>query len=181
MRAFILFLIMLLAVPFAVAQNYKPKPGETVMKIEIEGRGNVFVRLLTDAAPKTTTHIQRLVKNNFYDGQRFHRVEKSPRPYLVQVGDPASKNDVNSAGQGGSGARIPYENSGVTHGEGAVGLARSGDDPNSGDSQFYITLAPARFLDGKYTVFGEVVAGMDVVKKVEKGDRVVAVTILSGS
>jgi cyclophilin family peptidyl-prolyl cis-trans isomerase len=179
MRAILALLLILLTVPMGLAQAYRPKPGETVMKIEIEGRGDVYVRLFTKEAPRTTAHIQKLVRNGFYNGQRFHRVERSPRPYLAQIGDPASRSgDLANAGNGGSGARIPYEDSGFEHRAGMVGLARTVQDPNSGDSQFYITLAPAKFLDGKYTVFGRVVDGMDVVRKIERGDRVVSVSIL---
>jgi cyclophilin family peptidyl-prolyl cis-trans isomerase len=159
---------------------YRPKAGETVLKIEVEGRGDVVIRLFTDKAPKTTSQIQRLVRSGFYNGQRFHRVEKQPRPYLVQIGDPVSKTNLDSSGNGGSGATVPFEDSGMPHGEGAVGLARSLDNPNSGDSQFYMLLSPARFLDGRYTVFGQVVSGMSVLRSIERGDRVLSMSILTG-
>lgn len=183
MRNLFAFLICLLLVPFALAQGYRPKSGETALKLEIEGRGTVWIRLNTKAAPKTTEHIIRLVKNGFYDGQRFHRADKTPKPYLVQVGDPASKSgdlDAQEMGSGGSGARIGYEDTGMTNGVGAVGLARIMEDKESGDSQFYIVLSPSKFLDGRYTVFGTVVAGMDIVKRIEKGDRIVNATIVTG-
>ncbi|HEY0868017.1 MAG TPA: peptidylprolyl isomerase [Fimbriimonas sp.] len=179
MRALITFICFLALIPLGLGQAYQPRPGETIMKIEIEGRGDVYIRLFTKEAPKTTAHIQRLVKNGFYNGQRFHRVERSPRPYLAQIGDPASRSgDLANVGNGGSGANIPYEETGFDHKAGVVGLARTVQDPNSGDSQFYITLAPAKFLDGKYTVFGRVVGGMAVVRSIERGDRVVSVRIL---
>ncbi len=164
----------------AFGQSYTPKAGETVIKLAIEGRGNVFIRLYTKEAPKTTEHILALVKKSFYDGQRFHRVEKSPKPYLVQLGDPVSKDNIDSPqiGQGGSGTRVPYEDSGFPNVEGAVGLAHDVDDRNSGDSQFYMLLAPAKFLDGNYTVFGQVVAGLDVLQKVERGDRIQSITVV---
>jgi cyclophilin family peptidyl-prolyl cis-trans isomerase len=100
---------------------------------------------------------------------------------MIQMGDPNTKTknlEDASIGSGGSGIKIPYEDSGFTSDEGAVGLATIPGDKNSGDSQFFILLSRARFLDGNYTVFGQVVAGMEVVKKMERGDRIVGVTIL---
>ena len=171
--------MLLLTLGVASAQNYSPRAGETVIRIAVEGRGNVFIRLFTKEAPRATSHILGLVRNGFYDSQRFHRVVKSPRPYLVQIGDPATKSrDVADTGNGGSGARIPYEDTGFSHNVGMVGLAATSGDKDSGDSQFYIMLAPAKFLDGNYTVFGQVVGGMDVVQKIERGDRVQSVSIV---
>ncbi len=184
LRGFVCGLIACAAVSLAGAQSYSPKPGESVLRLEIEGRGNVFILLHTKQAPRTTAHISRLAQQGFYNGQRFHEVIRSPRPYLVRLGDPlskdASKLDDAAMGSGGSGARIPYENSGLSHEAGAVGLATLRDDKNAGDSQFYIMLAPAKFLDGNYTVFGKVVAGMEVVGRVQKGDVVVSVRVVSG-
>jgi peptidyl-prolyl cis-trans isomerase B (cyclophilin B) len=168
----------------ARAQSYQPKAGETVLRLEVEARGTVHILLHTREAPRTTAHIIRLAKNGFYDGQRFFRVVTEPRPYLVAFGDPKSKDPSNldrpDMGQTGSGARIPYEESGFKNDAGAVGLSTLPKDRNSGDSQFYILLAPSRFLDGNYTVFGKVVAGMDVVKKIQKGDLVERASIVEG-
>lgn len=182
MRAWLTLIVALLAVAVCFGQAYKPKKGETVLKIEVEGRGNIFIQLYTKEAPQTTEHIIKKVKDNFYDKQRFHRVEKVPRPYLVQIGDPQSKTgDLNTLSTTGKDGKIPYENSGFNHIEGAVGLVRSNvSDLNTGGDQFYIALAPAKFLDGKYTVFGQVVSGMDVAKQIERGDRVISMTILTG-
>lgn len=176
-------LLLLVGVAVASAQNYTPAAGETVMKIAIEGRGNIFVHLYTKEAPKATAHIIKLAKANFYDGQRFHKVIKSPRPFLVQVGDPDSKTkniDDPSLGSGGTGTRVPYEQNSLSNEEGMVGLATLSKDRDSGDSQFYMLLAPAKFLDGSYTVFGKIVQGKDILQKIEKGDRVQSVTILGG-
>ncbi len=152
-----------------------------MLRIAIEGRGDIIIKLHTREAPKTTAHIIKLARAGFYDGQRFHKVERSPKPYLAVVGDPQSKVDVDAAniGQGGSGARIPFEDSGFVNEEGSVGLAHNLDDRDSGDSQFYMLLAPAKFLDGDYTVFGKVVMGMDVLQKIKKGDRIVSITVIS--
>ena len=181
MRPILIFAFMC-AVLSALAQAYRPKPGETVLKVDIEGRGSYFIQLFTKDAPKTTAHIVKLVKSKFYDGQRYHRVEKSPKPFLVQVGDPQTKKgnmDADNIGSGGSGTKVPFEDTGFSNKAGMVGLAASPTDRNSGDSQFYVLLDSAGFLDGNYTVFGKVVQGMDVVKKIERGDRVTAITVLT--
>src|SRR5687768_1146942 len=111
-RALIVLLTLAIAASFGLAQSYNPRAGEMVMKITVEGRGNVFIRLFTDRAPKATAQIIRLARSGFYDGQRFHRVVLTPKPYLVQIGDPSSRNknlDDPSMGQGGSGSRVAYE------------------------------------------------------------------------
>lgn len=151
---------------------------DTTMRVSVAGKGTFSILLYTDKAPKTTSRIIKLAKSGFYDGQRFHLAIRSPRPYRIQVGDPASKSgDIDAAGSGGSGVSVPYEDTGMSNVAGAVGLSTMPGDKNSGDSQFYVLLATAKFLDGSYTVFGKVVEGMDVVNKVEKGDRIEKVTI----
>lgn len=181
---YLAILLCLVGALLVQAQEYRPNKGETVMKIAVEGRGNVFIRLFTKEAPRTTSRIIELAKTGFYDGQRFHRVLRSPRPYLVQLGAPSSRDkdlDDKDLVTEGTGKKIPYEASGVSNdAEGIVGLSAETNNRDSGDCQFYILLGPAKFLDGNYTVFGKVVSGMDVVKKVEKGDRVVSVTIVQG-
>jgi peptidyl-prolyl cis-trans isomerase B (cyclophilin B) len=151
---------------------------DAMMRVVVEGKGSFTVQLYTDKAPKTTAHIMKLARSGFYDGQRFHIAIHSPRPYRIQVGDPSSKSgDLDSAGSGGSGDSVPYEETGMPNVAGAVGLSTIPGNKNSGDSQFYVLLGPARFLDGSYTVFGKVVDGLDVVNKIEKGDRIQRVTI----
>lgn len=174
MRRLLPLLLTLFLAVFAHAQS------DPSLKLEIEGRGTVIIRLYRDKAPKAVAQIVKLAKSGFYDGLRFHRADRTPRPYLVQVGDPKSKSgDLNAPGMGtnGTGARIAFEDSGLTNVAGAVGLARLGQDRDSGDSQFYILLGAQRFLDGNYTVFGQVTDGMDVVRKIEKGDRINKATI----
>lgn len=160
---------------------WAPEQAPASLQLEIERRGTVVIKLYTKEAPNTTAQIMRLAKSGFYDGQRFFRVIRSPRPYLVQTGDPlskdASKLDDRQMGAGGSGTRVKYENSGFPNEEGAVGLSTQPNDRDSGDSQFYILLGNARFLDGNYTVFGKVTKGMDVVKAIEKGDRIASARI----
>ena len=167
----------------AFAQGYNTRPGETVMRLTIEGRGDVYVKLHTKEAPKATAQVMGLAKNGFYNGLRFHRAERTPKPFLLQTGDPNSKAgslDDPKIGTGGSGKKVPYEDSGFPNELGAVGLAAPAGQKDGGDSQFYIVIGPARFLDGNYTVFGKVVSGMDVVEKISRGDRVSSVSIIGG-
>jgi len=183
MRALLALLLLMLTFPMAAASNGRLALADTVVKVEIEGRGDLLIKLYTKEAPRTTAHFLKLVRQGFYSGQRFHRVETSPRPYLVQIGDPASKSgdlDQPGMGGGGSGARIPFENTGFANVVGAVGLSRPVNDRDAGDSQFYMLLDRANFLDGNYTVFGQVTAGLDVLKKIRRGDRVSRVSIVSG-
>lgn len=172
-RIFAILLVFVLAV-LASAQT-----GPT-LRLEIEGKGTVVIRLFPDRAPRAVAHIAKLAKEGFYDGLRFHRADRTPRPYLVQVGDPQSRSgnlDAPDMGNHGTGTKIPFEESALPNVAGAVGLSRLGQDRDSGDSQFYILLAPQRFLDGNYTVFGQIADGMDVVRKIEKGDRITKATV----
>lgn len=183
MRYVTLLLMCLATLGVGFAQAYKPRAGETVLQVAIQGRGDVFILLHTEKAPKTTARIAELARQGFYNGQKFFRVEKSPKPFLIQAGDPDSRTKPigdPSLGTGGTGVKVPYENSGFQNIEGAVGLSTLPRNRDSGDCQFYILLGPARFLDGNYTVFGQVAAGMDVVKKVELGDTISSITVLRG-
>jgi len=122
--------------------------------------GRITIKLRPDLAPKHVAQIKALAKRGFYDGIVFHRVIDG---FMAQTGDP--KGD----GTGGSDLpNIPAEFSDVPFQRGTVGMARS-QDPNSANSQFFICFAPQPSLNKKYTVFGEVVAGMDVVDKIKKG------------
>src|SRR5690348_6219261 len=123
--------------------------------------GRVVIELKPDLAPNHVARIKELARDGFYDGLTFHRVIDG---FMAQTGDP--KGD----GSGGSGQTVPAEFSQAHFVRGTVGLARA-DDPNSGDSQFFICFAPAPYLDGKYTIFGEVVSGMEAVDAIKKGDR----------
>jgi len=122
--------------------------------------GTIKLQVYPDKAPKTVARIEELVKNNFYDGIIFHRVIDN---FMIQTGDPTG------TGMGGSGQAIPDEfNNGLKHDkEGVLAMANTGR-PNSQDSQFYITLGPQPHLDGKYTIFGQVIEGMDVAKRIAK-------------
>ena len=135
-----------------------------VARIET-GRGVIRFRCFREAAPRTCQRISDLISSRFYNGLVFHRVIPG---FVIQAGDPTG------TGSGGSGQLIPREPNDLQHEEGAIGLAHESYDPNSGDSQFYITLSPQPHLDGKFTIFGKVVEGMEVAKRIEKGDRIIS-------
>jgi peptidylprolyl isomerase len=123
--------------------------------------GPVVIRMRPDLAPKHIEQIKTLVKRGFYDGIVFHRVIEG---FMAQTGDPTG------TGMGGSDLpNIPAEFSKATFGRGTLGMARS-SSPNSANSQFFICFAPSPFLDGQYTVWGEVISGMDHVDKIKRGE-----------
>jgi len=122
--------------------------------------GLVVIRLRPDLAPKHVERIKELAREGFYDGIVFHRVIDG---FMAQTGDPTG------TGMGGSGKKLPAEFTKAPFDRGTVGMARS-QDPNSGDSQFFICFAPAHFLNGQYTVWGEVTEGMDFVDAIKKGE-----------
>jgi peptidyl-prolyl cis-trans isomerase B (cyclophilin B) len=138
-------------------------------------RGNIVVELYPAVAPKTVANFEKLAKDGFYNKLTFHRVEPG---FVVQGGDPQGN------GMGGPGYEVPAEISPTEkHLRGTIAMARTGDQINperkSSGSQFYICLAPAPFLDGQYTSFGAVVAGMDVVDKIKVGDKMNKVVLSS--
>lgn len=162
---------------FSLAGNSLANPKVVVrtLTFEVEGKGRIVIELYEKEAPKAVDRISKLASEGFYNQQRFHRVVKTPRPFLVQIGDPNSKNgDLTSSkmGQYQSGTKIPYENSGYKAVRGAVGLSRLENNKDTGDTQFFILLDNYNFLDGQYTIFGRVTSGMDVVDKIEVGDRI---------
>ena len=122
--------------------------------------GAVTIELLPDKAPGHVARIKELAREGFYDGVVFHRVIDG---FMAQGGDPTG------TGMGGSGEKLRAEFNDVSHQRGICSMARS-NDPNSGDSQFFICLDDASFLDRKYTVWGKVVSGMDAVDALPKGE-----------
>ncbi len=131
-----------------------------VLVIEVDG-GPIYVELLPDVAPQHVARIQTLAREGFYDGVVFHRVIDG---FMAQTGDPTG------TGTGGSDyPDLPAEFSQIPYERGVVGMART-NDPNSANSQFFIMFGPAASLNGQYTVFGRVVAGMDAVDAIKKGD-----------
>lgn len=134
-------------------------------------KGDIDVVLDAGAAPEHVNNFIFLSNQGFYDGLTFHRVEPG---FVIQGGDPLAN------GSGGPGYTIPGEFE-LKHIEGALAMARKPDQVNpereSSGSQFYITLAPTEFLDGQYSVFGHVTAGMDVVKSIAVGDTIERIII----
>jgi cyclophilin family peptidyl-prolyl cis-trans isomerase len=130
--------------------------------------GKIVIKLKDADAPKTVANFKKLVKDKFYDGTCFHRVIPG---FMIQGGDPNSKNaDPSDDGVGGPGYTVPAEIK-LPHLRGSVATARQGDQVNptraSSGSQFFIDVAPQASLDrGGYTVFGEVLVGMDAVDKI---------------
>ncbi|WP_243404128.1 peptidylprolyl isomerase [Zavarzinia aquatilis] len=121
--------------------------------------GTVVIELRPDLAPNHVARIKELTRQGFYDGIVFHRVIEG---FMAQTGDPTG------TGMGGSGKKLKAEFSNAPFGRGTVGMARS-QSPDSGDSQFFICFQPSRFLDGQYTVFGQVISGMEFVDKIKRG------------
>jgi len=130
-------------------------------------KGKIKIKLLPKAAPKTAENFARLALLGFYDGLIFHRYVED---FVIQGGDPTGTGRVNA------GYTVPLE-ANAAHDEGAVGLAR-GPDKDSGSCQFYITLSPQHGLDGNYTVFGKVIEGMDIVKKLRVGDSIIKIDLI---
>ena len=133
--------------------------------------GNITIRFFEDIAPEHVTSFKKLTRQGFYNGTTFHRVIPG---FMIQGGDPLSKNQEQRHlhGTGGPGYSIPAEFSDRKHTRGIVSAARSAN-PNSAGSQFFIMVANSPHLDGKYSVFGQVTEGMDVVDKIvaEKRDE----------
>ena len=122
--------------------------------------GRVTIQLRPDLAPLHVARIQELIKSGFYDGLKFHRVIDG---FMAQTGCP------DGTGYSGSGQKIKAEFSDEPFVRGTLGMARS-RDPNSGDSQFFITFGDTPHLDGEYTVWGQVVDGMEHVDKIAQGE-----------
>jgi cyclophilin family peptidyl-prolyl cis-trans isomerase len=146
-------------------------PSKTYVATISTTKGDVVVQLDAGAAPMTVNNFVFLSEQGFYNGLTFHRVEPD---FVVQGGDPTG------TGSGGPGYTVPAEIQ-LPHVEGAIAMARQGDDVNperaSSGSQFYITLKPTPFLDEGYTAFGHVAEGMDVVKSIAIGDVIEGISI----
>ncbi|TAL40250.1 MAG: peptidylprolyl isomerase [Alphaproteobacteria bacterium] len=122
--------------------------------------GRVTIELRPDIAPKHVARIKELIGQGFYNGLKFHRVIPG---FMAQTGCPQG------TGYGGSGKKLPAEFSDAPFVRGTLGMARS-QDPDSGDSQFFITFGKTAHLDGEYTVWGQVVEGMELVDKIAQGE-----------
>jgi peptidylprolyl isomerase len=161
-RLFAAVLAFAATLSLACAQQAAPTTDPQNTLVMTLKDGKVVIRLRPDLAPKHVEQIKALTKRGFYDGIVFHRVIPG---FMAQTGDPTG------TGTGGSDLpNIPAEFTGTPFKRGTVGMARS-QNANSANSQFFICFDDASFLNGQYTVFGEVVSGMDVVDKIKKGDK----------
>lgn len=186
-------LLALTTVAFA-GQHSQKETAPTVTKANpqvemvIQNRGTIIIELFPNAAPKTVAHILALINRKFYDGILFHRVIPE---FVAQAGDPASIHvngekirhlpDIEvgqkfGLGGGGSGHTVPLE-ANLPNERGTVALARS-EELSSGDSQFFFNLVPNHSLDANYCVFGKVLKGLDVVDKIQQGDRIKTMHVL---
>jgi peptidyl-prolyl cis-trans isomerase B (cyclophilin B) len=131
--------------------------------IEVTDFGEIRLKFYSDKAPKHVENFKKLARDGFYDGVAFHRIVPG---FVIQGGDPNTKDsDPSNDGRGGPGYNINAEFNDVPHKRGILSMARKAD-PDSAGSQFFIVIKDAPFLDGKYTVFGEAVSGMDVVDRI---------------
>jgi cyclophilin family peptidyl-prolyl cis-trans isomerase len=163
------------AQPVAAPITTSPGAGPIII-VETE-KGSFEFETYPNEAPKTVAHIISLINKRFYNGQRFHRVIPG---FVVQWGEPLTRDMTKEKLWGGGGSGKPVgvgEYSKLrTHVRGAVGLAHPGNAAE-GDSQIYITTSNQPSLNGKFTVLGKVISGMDVVDKIRVPDRIVRVTV----
>ena len=132
-------------------------------------KGTIELKFFPEKAPNHVDNFKKLAGEGFYDGTLFHRVIPG---FMIQGGDPNTKNhdDRGSHGTGGPDNNVDAEFNDIKHRRGIVSMARS-QDPNSAGSQFFIVVKDSFFLDNNYTVFGEVVAGMEVADEIVSVER----------
>src|SRR3984885_3794027 len=153
-------LLALVTALFLTGQTARAADLENTLYLDLPA-GRVVIQMRPDLAPNHVKRIKELVRRGFYDGLVFHRVIDG---FMAQGGDPTG------TGTGGSGKRLKAEFSNAHFVRGTAGMARS-QRPDSADSQFFICFAPAPFLDGKYTIWGQVTSGMEYVDQIKKGDQ----------
>jgi cyclophilin family peptidyl-prolyl cis-trans isomerase len=146
----------------SIFEAYKTNPHATIQT----DRGDIEIELLYDVAPRTVHNFVKLAQSGFYDGTAFHRVVSN---FVIQGGDPTG------TGYGGPGYTIRSQFSDLEYSTGTVGMASSGKDTEG--SQFFITHSPQPHLDDRYTIFGQVTAGQDVVDQIRIGDKIKEITI----
>ncbi len=146
------------------AQEVNP---EDVIVLKLKD-GDVYIQTFPDVAPNHVARIKELVRQGFYDGLKFHRVIEG---FMAQTGDPRGN------GTGGSGQKLKAEFNDKHHGRGTVSMARAAD-PDSADSQFFICFKDAGFLDGQYTVWGQVIKGMEFVDNIKRGNPAANGTVI---
>ena len=141
-----------------IKHSYKVKDPENALVLKLKD-GDVIIEMFEDAAPRHVQRIKELVRQGFYNGLKFHRVIEG---FMAQTGCPLG------TGTGGSGKKLKAEFNTKPHKRGTVSMARA-MDPDSADSQFFICFADAPWLNGQYTVWGEVTSGMEYVDNIKKG------------
>ncbi len=161
-----------------IKHSYKVKDAENAILLKLKD-GDVVIEMFEDAAPNHVKRIKELVRQGFYNGLKFHRVIDG---FMAQTGCPYG------TGTGGSGQKLKAEFNRNPHKRGTVSMARS-SWPDSADSQFFICFADCPWLDGQYTVWGEVTSGMEYVDMIKKGngangevaqpDEIVSMTVIS--
>jgi len=187
-------------------ENLPRLEGSATVIVTVNG-APITIEVDGEKAPITAGNFVDLAEKGVYDGTLFHRVVRSPQPFVVQGGDPQGKDPsvpVEDLGNGSYidesgepryvpleilfqgdetptyGQPMPGRPTQLQHNRGAVAMARS-NFPNSASAQFYITIDNVNFLDGDYAVFGEVTEGMDVVDSIQKGDVIDSVTVIEGA
>jgi peptidyl-prolyl cis-trans isomerase B (cyclophilin B) len=153
------------AAPAAAVTNQAPAaPNTNEVAVVTTSEGVMVLEFYPDVAPKHVENFKALAKKGFYDGTCFHRVIPG---FMIQGGDPNTKNDAakDTWGMGGPGYTINAEFNSKHHARGILSMART-SDPNSAGSQFFICHGDAGFLDGQYTVFGNLIKGFDVLDKI---------------
>jgi len=140
--------------------------GKQYMATIETGKGNIELELFAGDVPVTVNNFVFLAREGFYDNTTFHRVIAG---FMAQGGDPAG------TGAGGPGYKFADEFTGHTHVKGALSMANAG--PNTNGSQFFITYAPQPHLDGKHSVFGQLVNGTDVLEAIRQGDIITRIAI----
>jgi cyclophilin family peptidyl-prolyl cis-trans isomerase len=152
------------------APSATPTQGAGPTVVVETSKGTFEFETYPNEAPRTVEHVLNLVKKNFYNGLRFHRVEPG---FVIQVGDPNTrdytKRDLWGTGGSGTPVGVAELSRKHSHVKGAVAMAHPGNAAKA-DAQFYVTLAPKPNLDGKYVVFGNLVSGFDVPDKIRVGD-----------
>ena len=164
--------------PAAPAAEATRSPGAGPLITVETVKGSFTFETYPNEAPKSVEHILALVKRRFYDGMRVHRQIPG---FIAQFGDPnsrdMSKKDLWGTGSSFNPVGVGEANPKRTHVTGAVAMAYPGKDPRQADSQLYVMLAPRHSLDGDYTVIGQVIAGMDVVRRLVVPDVIRRVTV----
>ena len=157
--------------PAKVGDSVNASNARAVIKTKL---GDIEIKFLPDVAPKHIENFIKLAKSGFYNGTIFHRVIPG---FMIQGGDPNTKDSLrkDAYGQGGPGHNVKAEFSDLPHKRGVVSMARA-QDPDSAGSQFFIVVEESRFLDRKYTIFGEVVKGIGVADKIVALPRVMCQT-----